>query len=408
MSFQTTAARSSRIRRSRKPSVAAALGLRRSNSSPAAASPRRRSSQPVKADTVDDKERLEDTGLIATLTSDLNFRDVPQYMEYIRNRMFSDIPEKAAGMNSTRIAEVLNFRKALPPVVTIAHVDALSVSSTKTEREIVELAQAGILRRVVIPHRGVGAAAVGDGLVSMREWRELVHAHPNLDPGLRGTFELFIESSSTDRTVAKYLSIMDASPTSSTVANSQFTPTEISALMGAGFLTATTPADSRSSFFAAPGAGTLSSLSTAGSRHAAGSLEAVGGAHASQHIPGGVAGQRPIGVTYYNFSLPNTGSHIKLLVEARTHLLGLLSKTKYKEAPLHVLQEKWDGGIVADSEVAEKKKARREFAGIVPGRTKKWKQFYGLRFEWILEECVGAGLIELFETGSVGRAARIP
>jgi len=126
---------------------------------------------------------------MASLASDLNFRDVPQFIEYIRSRMFSDIPEKAAGMNSTRIAEVLNFRKALPPVVTIAHVDALSVSSTKTEREIVELAQAGILRRVTIPHRGVGAAAVGDGVVSMNEWRRLVHTHPDLDTRLRGTFQ---------------------------------------------------------------------------------------------------------------------------------------------------------------------------------------------------------------------------
>jgi hypothetical protein len=189
MSFQATAARSSRIRKSRRPSAATALGLRRSTSSPATASPRRRSSQPAKAEAFDEDERLEDTGVVATLTSDLNFRDVPQYMEYIRGRMFSDIPEKAAGMNSTRIAEVLNFREALPPVVTIAHVDALSVSSTRTEREIVELAQAGILRRVVIPHRGVGAAAVGDGVVSMNEWRRLVHIHPDLDPGLRGMFQ---------------------------------------------------------------------------------------------------------------------------------------------------------------------------------------------------------------------------
>jgi hypothetical protein len=201
---------------------------------------------------------------------------------------------------------------------------------------------------------------------------------------------------------------METNPTSSTVASTSFAPPEISVLMGAGFLTTTTPADTRSSFFAAPGAGSLSSLSTVGSRHAAGSIEAVGGALASQHIPGGVAGQRSTKATFYNFSLPNTGSHIKLLVEARTHLLSLLSKTKYKEAPLHVLREKWDGGVVANTDVADKKKARREFAGIMPGRTKKWKQFYGLRFEWILEECVGAGLVELFETGSVGQAARVP
>ena len=121
----------------------------------------------------------------------------------------------------------------------------------------------------------------------------------------------------------------------------------------------------------------------------------------------GGSGQRTITDTNYNFSLPNTGSHTKLITEARTHLLNLLKKSKYKEAPLQVLRERWDGGILGKEDIVEKKKARGEFAGILPGRTKKWKHFHGLQFEWILEECVGAGLIELFETGSVGKAARV-
>jgi hypothetical protein len=200
---------------------------------------------------------------------------------------------------------------------------------------------------------------------------------------------------------------MEASPTSSTVASSAFTSFELTSLIASGFLTTTTSLDTRSSLFAAPGTGSLSSLSTAASRHAAGSLEAVGGALAAHHIPGGVPGQRPTTITYYNFSLPNTGAQIKLLIAARTHLLNLLKKTKHREAPLTVLRERWNGGIIGTDEASEKKQARREFAGILPGRTKKWKQFYGLRFEWILEECVGAGLVELFETGSVGQAIRL-
>jgi hypothetical protein len=133
----------------------------------------------------DGEELLDDTGVIASLADDLNFRDVPQYMEYIHNRMFSDMPEKA-GMNSTRIAEVLNFRRRLPPFVTIAHIDALSTSSTRTEREIAELAQAGVLRRVTIPHRGVGSAAVGDGIASAKEWKLLVRQHEGLHDDLKG------------------------------------------------------------------------------------------------------------------------------------------------------------------------------------------------------------------------------
>lgn len=187
MSFQVTAARSSRITKSKRPTPASALGLRRSSSSQSSPTPRRTSSGASKPAAQQDNDGpLDDTGVIASLAADLNFRDVPQYMAYIRNRMFSDVPEKGAGMNSTRIAEVLNYRKNLPPIVTIAHIDALGPSSTRTEREIVELAQAGVLRRVTIPQRGTGAAAIGDGLASVLDWQRLVHSHPNLDDDLKG------------------------------------------------------------------------------------------------------------------------------------------------------------------------------------------------------------------------------
>jgi hypothetical protein len=185
MSFQATPARSSRITKSRRTSAAAAMGLKRSTSSPSQASPRKRSLPSEQSIQYDDDEILNDTGVIASLADDLNFRDVPQYMEYISNRTFSNLPEKA-GMNSTRIAEVLNFRRRLPPFVTIAHIDALSTSSTRIEREIAELAQAGIIRRVTIPHRGVGSAAVGDGIASVRDWQALVRGQEDLASDLRG------------------------------------------------------------------------------------------------------------------------------------------------------------------------------------------------------------------------------
>lgn len=75
--------------------------------------------------------------------------------------------------------------------------------------------------------------------------------------------------------------------------------------------------------------------------------------------------------------------------------------------PLDALRERWDGGVTSHTLQAERKKLRGEFAGVLPGKTRKWKQFYGLRFEWILEECLGAGLMELFDTRSVGRAVRL-
>ncbi|RYN40957.1 hypothetical protein AA0113_g3688 [Alternaria arborescens] len=389
MSFHATAAHSSRITKPRRKSAVAALGLKRTTSSPSAASSKRRS-LPAETTTVfEDDEQLDDTGVvIANLAHDLNFRDVPQYIEYIRNNMFSGMPEKA-GMNSTRIAEVLNFRRRLPPFVTVAHIDALSTSSTRNEREISELARAGILRRVTIPNRGVGAAAVGDGIASVREWQALVQAHAELPEELK----------------AKYIAAMNANPTSTSIPGTTFTSPELSALVTFGFLTSASYFPSNTSLFASPGASSLLAVSASGSRHAAGSLDAVGGTYATQHIHGG-SGSRPSVAAQYNLSLPNMGAHIKLLVDARNHLLALLNKTKYKEMPLDILRERWDGGVTANDIKAERKKLRGEFAGVLPGRTKKWKTFYGMRFDWVLEECLGAGLVELFETGSVGRAVR--
>ena len=74
----------------------AALGLKRSTSSPSSASPSKRSLPTDESTAYDDDGELDDLGIVASLASDLNFRDVPQFMEYIRNRMFSDMPEKAA------------------------------------------------------------------------------------------------------------------------------------------------------------------------------------------------------------------------------------------------------------------------------------------------------------------------
>jgi hypothetical protein len=407
MSLHATAAHSSRITKPRRRSAIAALGLKRTTSSPSTANQKRRSLPAETTTPFEDDEQLDDIGvIIASLVDNLDFRDVPQYMEYIRNRMFSDLPEKA-GMNSTRIAEVLNFRKRLPPFVTIAHIDALGISSTRNERETAELAKAGILRRVTIPNRGVGAAAVGDGIASVREWQALVQAHAELPEDLKGKNHRIHQTRRVlaNMAPAKYIAAMNASPTSTSIPGTTFTSPELSALVTFGFLTSASNYPSNTSLFASPGASSLLAVSTSGSRHAAGSLDAVGGTQATQHIHGG-SRSRPSVASQYKFSLPNMGAQIKLLIDARNHLLALLKKTKHKEMPLNVLRERWDGGITANDIKSERKRLRGEFAGVLPGRTKKWKTFYGMRFDWVLEECLGAGLVELFETGSVGRAVR--
>lgn len=105
-------------------------------------------------------------------------------------------------------------------------------------------------------------------------------------------------------------------------------------------------------------------------------------------------------------SLPNTGPYLRLLGAGRTHLLTILKKSSSREVPLSLLQDRWNGAVETETGSSVAKRMRGEFTGVLPGRTKKWKDLYGMKFRWVLEEAIGAGLIELFDTGSVGPGVR--
>ena len=221
----------------------------------------------------------------------------------------------------------------------------------------------------------------------------------------------------------KFLDCLKENPLVLTLPTDIFSSSEATALKQAGFLTTSTQAPQLvRSFSNAAAPGTMTSLSSV-SRAPSGSMAAVGGEGAI-HEAGGSgtsSGLRRSSSQFskenverfiesdrvFQISLPNTGPYLRLLTAARSHLITLLQKSRFKEMPLYMLNERWDGGTASDDAAAKAKKYRGEFTGVLPARTRKWKQFYGLRFEWVLAECLGAGLLELFETGSVGRAARL-
>lgn len=189
-----------------------------------------------------------------------------------------------------------------------------------------------------------------------------------------------------------------------------FSSSEILALRNAGFLVS--PGIFRRSSVPTTAASRLAPASI--SRQASGTVAAAGGQAAFDSL-GGIgsargggpdSGPRPTG-TELMLSLPNTGAYLRLLNDARAHFLELLGRSKYRQAPLYLLRERWDGAIESNTKFSNAKRIRGEFAGILPGRTRKWKQLYGLNFDWVLEECLGAGLAELFDTGSVGYGIRI-
>ncbi|TKA48307.1 hypothetical protein B0A49_12505, partial [Cryomyces minteri] len=144
-----------RISRVTKPKTTNPLLLRRNSSAHFNFTnhPRRKPSLPTSKSAPEGHDdgafesRLTDAGRISSLATDQPVHDVAQLIRWIHDHMFADMPERGAGMNSTRVAEVLNYRRALPPIVTVAHVHALGNSPTTTERRIAELVKAGVVRK---------------------------------------------------------------------------------------------------------------------------------------------------------------------------------------------------------------------------------------------------------------------
>lgn len=132
-----------------------------------------------------EESRLRDRGPVHSLSHLTNTGDIVESMKYVGKTMFDDIPERA-GMNSTRIAEILNFRRSLPPIVTVPHVQALCDSPTAAEREIATLVQHGVIRRLNIPGRGIGNTAIGECLVLTEHWIGSVESSSHISLDTKG------------------------------------------------------------------------------------------------------------------------------------------------------------------------------------------------------------------------------
>ncbi|KAF6813270.1 hypothetical protein CPLU01_14690 [Colletotrichum plurivorum] len=357
--------------------------------------------KPEPADVDDDGEdffhdRLDDVGLVAALATDMSLRDVVQAMRYIRSHMFGPVPTEAAGMNSTRIAEVLNYRKAMPGMVTISHLYALLASPTAVEREVAELQRGGAIRRIYVQRRG----GLGEALIQSSELQDIVMQSPGLD----------------DETKAAFVNFLKENPLTQTMPRTTCSRQQADALVRAGFLTAKVhPQDVGTplmNLYLRPQERASLTSIEAVSRAASGSFDAVGGQGAI-HAAGGGGGAPPVSRADasssgadFTIAVPGNGSFLKLTAAAVEHLTKLLLKSQFKEMPVSMLKEKWEGGVARD-EARLARRARGEFAGVLPGRTKRWKEFYGLEFNWVLEESMGAGLVEVFETRSVGRGVRL-
>ncbi|CAI4216629.1 unnamed protein product [Parascedosporium putredinis] len=294
------------------------------------------------------QDRLDDVGLVRILATDLHLRDVVQAMRYIRDRMWTAVPERASGMNSTRIADVLNYRRRTPPVVTLAHLQAVLASPTAVEREVAELLSKGIVRRVLVgkergPHRVLGREQVD----------ELVRAGflTSLPARMHGAV-----TGSPAGSAALTRGLLGSSMSLEHVAKA---PTGSLGAVGGRAINMVT------------GKGTPTSSPVPRSQRA-----------------------HPVSVENIAVSAPGHGGFLKLHKAALEHLLALLDKrSAFREMPESLLREAWDGGLAAAGARAPRERG---------ASTRAWRQArqrsggtLGPPVQWVLEEAVGAGVVEL-------------
>lgn len=399
MPLYLTASHSSRVHKSGQSS---AISGRRNSASPFSNAPRRKStiqrSQSL-ADALEDgltdneDDALLPTGKVLSVLKLDEAKDVMSAAQYGRTSMFSAFPERA-GMNSVRIAEVLNFQRNLPSVISLAHVHALLAASSKTEREISALQSAGKIRKVKVVGRGNDISGVSEVLITTDDLDSLLQ-----------------RSSISADVVTDFCTVLRRYPRATSIPAQELSVSSVTELTRTGFLVSSSLSGSRNLSLAGSSLVGIPKIS----RAASGTSDAVGGDAAFENLGGVGSAKRPkVHGNHISraqggelaLSVPNLGPYLRLLSAGRAHLLELLGKSKYKEAPLYLLRERWDGAVDTDNRISAAKRIRGEFSGVMPSKTKKWKDLYGLSFDWALEECLGAGLIELFETRSVGLGVR--
>ncbi|UNI21104.1 hypothetical protein JDV02_007122 [Purpureocillium takamizusanense] len=369
------------------------------------------------------QDKLTDLGVVKLLEEELTLRDVVQAMRYIRAHMFTPVPP--TGFKSTRAAEVLNYRAATPPLVTAGHINAVlaRASPTRTEREVVELVGRGVLRRVRVERRGGGGEALVEAAdLEAMLFRWVSSGGDNGGGGIalaRDTADAFLQFLARNP-MAQTLGagdLLSAVDDEEDEAGLLMESARTDELVRAGFLTSATHAAPGDTLRVRPeDRTTLTSIEHV-SRFASGTVSAVGGQNAI-HLSGGgggggVGGRRrmptlpssssssstallgPTTTTTtttitqpgasFRVAVPGHGRYLKLAEGAVDWIREALGRTRWGEAPESWLRERFEGGGLYGT---------------------RWKEFWGVEWEWALGQAVGLGAVEVFETGSVGRGVR--
>ncbi|GAB0132185.1 hypothetical protein EsDP_00000628 [Epichloe bromicola] len=353
------------------------------------ASPRKTTSQRRSKPRDEDilfRDKFTDLGSLSVLEDDesLRLRDVVQAMRYIRSHMFTAVPE--TGLTSTRTAEMLNYRASVPRLVTTGHVNAVlkGTPPSRVEREVAELVGKGILRKVRVERRG----AAGEALIEMDDMERLLRK--GVSDGTATAFLDHLRGNATAQTIR-------VGPGDCTNHGSMrgeggpLAPGQVDELVRAGFLTSCSTAVPGNTLHVRPeDRTTLTSIEHV-SRFASGTVSAVGGQNAI-HLAGGGGGggaangqRRDAEVSSFRIALPGHGRYLKLADGAVDWVREALGRTTWGEGPEAWLRERFEGNGLYGT---------------------RWKDFWGVEWEWVLGHAAGLGVVEVFDTGSVGKGVR--
>lgn len=346
---------------------------RRGTSSP---SPRKKATQPKEDDSLFE-ERLADLGTARLLADELTLRDFVQAVRFIRSTMFTPVPQ--TGLKSTRVAEVLKYRASLPPIVTIGHLNSVLRSPTRTERELTELVAKGVVRKLRVERRG----GLGEAVIETSELERLVR-----------------RCQVAEDTADGFLAFLRQNPASQVLPSGVLTSAQTDELVRAGLLTNSTHVAPGSTLHIRPEDRTMLTSIQHVSRFASGTVSAVGG-HQAIHLAGGGGGaptltgalapsrgpsSAPGGAApSLRISLPGHGRYLKLAEGAVDWVREMLGKTAWGEGPEDWLRERFEGGGLYGT---------------------RWKELWGVEWQWVAGLAVGLGVVELFDMGSVGKGAR--
>lgn len=255
----------------------------------------------------------------------------------------------------------------------MGHINAVLTSSPgKIEREIVELVGKGILRKVRVERRG----GMGEALIEMSD--------------LEGMLARAVDKKEiSDGARVKFLDVLRGSTTAQTVGDSAtLSSSQVDELVRAGFLTSSTATPGSTLHVRPEDRTTLTSIQHV-SRFASGTVSAVGGQNAI-HLAGGGGGapaltRRGEGLDGFRVAVPGHGRYLKLADGAVDWVREAMGKTKWGEGPESWLRERFEGNGLYGT---------------------RWKEFWGVEWEWVLGQAVGLGVVEVFETGSVGKGVR--